>query len=101
MPNNSRIKLIKRFEFIIAIIGLVMGSCSDGWERTKPELSTVTESVYAAGTVKVTDQYTVLPVVSGILQKILVKAGDTVQAGTPLFLLDNRTAGLNAESARL
>ena len=92
---------MKRFTFILAVIGLFLGGCSDGWERTKPVISPLTESVYAAGTVKATDQYTVFPVVSGILQRIMVKEGDTVKAGTPLFLLDNRTAGLNAESARL
>src|SRR5688572_4384201 len=76
-------------------------ACSDGWERTKPVLSSVTESVYAAGIVKANDQYTVYPLVSGILVDIMVKAGDTVKAGAPLFRLDNRTAGLNTENARL
>jgi HlyD family secretion protein len=92
---------MKRVGSIIAVIGLALGACSNRWEQTKPVRSTVTESVYAAGRVKATHQYTVYPVVSGILQDLLVDAGDTVQPGTPLFRLENRTAGLNTESARL
>ena len=39
--------------------------------------------------------------VNGILEKVLVEAGDEVKAGDPLFILDNRTAALTTESARL
>ncbi|KAA5539944.1 efflux RND transporter periplasmic adaptor subunit [Adhaeribacter rhizoryzae] len=92
---------MKRFACIFVVIALVLGGCSDGWERTKPVISPLTESVYATGNVKATDQYSVFPVVSGIVQRVMVKAGDTVKVGTPLFLLDDRTAGLNAQSARL
>jgi HlyD family secretion protein len=92
---------MKPFRYIVTVISLALWGCPNRAERIKPEISTITESVYAAGTVKATDQYSVYPVVSGILQKRLVKAGDTVKVGTPLFLLDNHTAGLNTESARL
>ncbi|MGV3502802.1 MAG: efflux RND transporter periplasmic adaptor subunit [Adhaeribacter sp.] len=92
---------MKRAAPFLAFTGLLLGGCFSGGEQTRPVLSPITESVYAAGTVKATNQYTVYPVVSGILQAILVEAGDTVRAGTPLFRVENRTAGLHTESARL
>lgn len=92
---------MRRAAPFIALIGLGLGACFNRGEKTKPVLSPITESVYAAGTVKAANQYTVFPLVSGILQDILVEAGDTVRAGTPLFRLESRTAGLNTESARL
>ncbi|QHL89478.1 HlyD family efflux transporter periplasmic adaptor subunit [Nibribacter ruber] len=64
-------------------------------------MSDITESVYASGTVKAAGQYTAFPVVSGIVQTILVEPGDTVQKGTPLFLLEDNTATLNARNAQL
>lgn len=82
-------------------MAVFLGACSGRWEQTKPVLSPVTESVYAAGTVKAANQYTVYPVVSGILQQILVRAGDTVRPGAPLFRLEDGTVGLQAENARL
>ncbi|AKQ44614.1 hypothetical protein TH63_01570 [Rufibacter radiotolerans] len=86
---------------LIALLALLLVSCSEEQERVKPRVSSIAESVYASGTVKATDQYTAYPKVSGIVQEILVKAGDTVKAGDPLFKLENNAATLNARSAQL
>ncbi|WP_460891683.1 efflux RND transporter periplasmic adaptor subunit [Rufibacter soli] len=90
----------KQFPFLV-VLALLLISCSEEQERVKPRVSSIAESVYASGTVKAADQYTAFPKVSGLVQAILVKAGDTVKAGDPLFRLENTTAALNARNAQL
>ncbi|AMM51452.1 hypothetical protein TH61_10085 [Rufibacter sp. DG15C] len=92
---------MKKYIRVIVLLLLLVVSCKEKQEKTKPRLSAITESVYASGTVKAAEQYTAFPVVSGIVQTILVKAGDTVQKGAPLFLLEDNTASLNARNAQL
>ncbi|CAN5214865.1 efflux RND transporter periplasmic adaptor subunit [soil metagenome] len=76
-------------------------ACGENEIKIKPEINTVTESVYASGIVKAQDQYNVYPVVTGLLQKIYVTEGDSVKQGDPLFLIENQTSALNTDNARL
>jgi RND family efflux transporter MFP subunit len=76
-------------------------SCSKERPRTKPTVQSITESVYASGTIKAIGQYSVYATVSGILQSKLVAEGDTVVQGQTLFQLENVTSGLNTENSRL
>ena len=86
---------------IALVILLSVFSCSKKPAQFKPELSNITESVYASGAVKAADQYNVYPEVSGILNEIKIKPGDSVKKGQILFVLDENTAAYNTESARL
>ncbi len=61
----------------------------------------ISESVYASGIIKSKDQYRVFSTVAGLIQKILVKEGDVVKKGDPLFVVKNETSKLNAENAKL
>jgi len=61
----------------------------------------ITESVYASGIIKSQNQYQVFSTVSGLIQTILVKEGDLVKKGDPLFILQSETTKLNAENAKL
>ncbi|MBK6835171.1 MAG: efflux RND transporter periplasmic adaptor subunit [Bacteroidetes bacterium] len=85
---------------IIVLLGLLV-SCSKERVHIKPTISDITESVYASGKVKADQQYNVYSTVNGILQSILVKAGDSVSIGTQLFVLDNMTSELNSQNALL
>jgi HlyD family secretion protein len=76
-------------------------ACGQERERIKPQLEDITESVYASGTVKAANQYTVYPTVSGILQQVAVQSGDSINKGTAMFALDNTAPELNTEQARL
>jgi multidrug efflux pump subunit AcrA (membrane-fusion protein) len=67
----------------------------------KPNIGTITESVYASGVVKSEDQYTVYSTVNGVLQKINVTAGQTIIKGQSLFKIESDKASLNTENARL
>jgi len=88
---------LKQLVIVIALVGLF--SCSKERAHIKPVVSDITESVYASGKVKAEQQYNLFSTVNGILQTILVKAGDSVAIGTPLFVLDNMTSELNSENA--
>jgi multidrug efflux pump subunit AcrA (membrane-fusion protein) len=76
-------------------------ACSEERESTTPTIGPITESVYASGTVKALAQYTVYPVVNGIVTHVLVLEGDTVKAGDALFRIDDRSSEIGERSARL
>ena len=83
------------------ILLLIFISCKDKFDETKPIIGDVTESVYASGIIKSENQYTVFSIVSGILNKIDVVAGQTIANDQLLFELENDKAELNTENARL
>jgi HlyD family secretion protein len=51
--------------------------------------------------VKSKNQYQVFPNVSGIIDVIFVKEGDTVKAGQPILKIYNMVQELNKENAEL
>lgn len=70
-------------------------------ETIKPELRSISESVYASGTVKALDQYEAFTLASGPIQEIFVKEGDTVEIGTPILAVFSEREKLSRESAEL
>jgi HlyD family secretion protein len=80
---------------------LLLGSCGQKNETTQPIVENITESVYASGTVKSRNQYNLYSTVNGIIKEIYVREGDTVQKGSPIMKIQNETARLNAENARI
>ena len=61
----------------------------------------ITESVYASGIIKSKNQYQVFSTVGGLIQQIMVKEGDVVKKGDPLFVIKSETSKLNTENAQL
>ncbi|ULQ50838.1 efflux RND transporter periplasmic adaptor subunit [Flavihumibacter fluvii] len=93
-----------RFHFIFGCILLISSSISSC--RQKTEQTTVTEekiieSAYASGTVKSRNQYQLYATVNGIIKEIFVSEGDTVKKGSPIMKIQNETARLTAENARI
>lgn len=86
----------------LSLILFGLSSCSTKEnEEFTPKLSNVTESVYASGIIKAENQYTVFSSVSGVLQKINVSVGQTINNNQVLFNIENDKASLNTENARL
>lgn len=85
---------------IISII-LLLFSCNNNDKGILPDAGPLTESVYASVTIKPDSLYEVYAAVAGILQDNLVKEGDTVTKGQPLFQIVNNTPLLQVENARL
>ena len=62
---------MKRY-FFIALLGLSI-SCGRSPETIHPSTESITESVYASGTISTTDQYQVFPAAAGVINKVWVK----------------------------
>ncbi|GAB3242366.1 efflux RND transporter periplasmic adaptor subunit [Hymenobacter seoulensis] len=88
---------VHRFLLLI----LTVASCREKSERIKPVWSAISESVYAAGTVKSGRQYQAFASVGGIIQQVLVREGDSVRVGTPLLSIANDVQQLSQENAAL
>lgn len=88
-----------RFPYLAALVLLV--ACSKKQESTQPVVQDITESVYASGTVKSRDQYQVFASANGLIEKILVREGDTIKRGQPIITIVNTAAKLSEANARL
>jgi multidrug efflux pump subunit AcrA (membrane-fusion protein) len=87
--------------FVTMLFGLCLLACNKKAETTQPVIEDITESVYASGMVKSKDQYQVFATVSGIIQKIHVREGDTIGLGAPLFSVLNEQSRMVRENAQL
>ncbi|RAU82767.1 efflux RND transporter periplasmic adaptor subunit [Pontibacter arcticus] len=90
-----------RFYLFGLLFILALAACSKKQETTQAAVMDISESVYASGVIKSKNQYTVFPMVSGILQQVLVTEGDEVKKGDPLMLIENEAARLSTENARI
>ncbi len=88
-------------KILLVIISLLIISCKVKQETTKPIEEGITESVYASGIIKSTNQYNVFSTVNGVIGEILVKEGDVVNKGDAILKLVNTNAQLNTENAVL
>ena len=75
--------------------------CGSKTETIHPKTQDITSSVYASGTIKSKSQYKAIPLVSGIIQEVLVDDGDFVKKGQLLFRIDNKAQLINEENAAL
>ena len=76
-------------------------SCGEEQEKVNPVEENITESVYASGIVKSSDQYQVFSPVNGIIQRIFVTEGDSIKKGGSILQVKNEQAQLNIEGAQL
>lgn len=76
-------------------------SCGEEQEKVNPVEENITESVYASGIVKSSDQYQVFSPVNGIIQRIFVTEGDSIKQGGSILQVTNELARLNIEGAQL
>jgi HlyD family secretion protein len=83
------------------ICSLLLLSCQIGPVKVKPTLEDISESVYASGVIKSKNQYEAYSSVNGIIKEVLVQEGDSVNEGTPLLKISNKTSVLNAKNAQL
>lgn len=86
---------------ILILFGLGLFACSKKEESISPTTGTITESIYASGTIKSTDQYQAFVSISGIIEEIFVHEGQEVEVGTPLLRVSNETQKFNLENAQL
>jgi len=82
------------------MLGLLAG-CQDKAEHVKPVWAAISESVYAAGTVKSGRQYQAFASAGGIIQTVFVREGDSVRVGTPVLSIASDVQQLTQENAAL
>jgi len=76
-------------------------SCNKKQEKIKPEIKSITESVYASGIIKSKDQYQVYSSVNGIIEKVFVSEGDIVKKGDSLIAISNEIQSIQEENSKL
>lgn len=87
--------------FLGAAAVLLLFSCRQKAETTRPVVQNITESVYASGKVKTKNQYEAYSPVAGIIRHVHVTEGDLVRKGDPLISLINEAQQLSAENATI
>ena len=80
---------------------LILFACGKKAESTLPTIESITESVYASGSVESIDQYQVFASVNGIISSVNVSEGDVIDAKTKLFSIFNESSRINRENAEL
>jgi len=80
---------------------LLLFACSEKPDTLYPELSEITESVYASGNIKAMDQYTLFPSVSGTLIKFMAQPGDSIKIGDTICIIENDFAELEKRNSQL
>ncbi|MFC5624729.1 efflux RND transporter periplasmic adaptor subunit [Algoriphagus winogradskyi] len=88
--------------FSVLPLSVIFLSCgSDSREPIQPEITGITESVYASGNIKAVDQYDAFTNASGPIQEIFVEEGDSVSIGTPLLAVFSEREKLSRENAEI
>lgn len=86
---------------IACIVIITLAACSKKGQTYKPMTETITESVYASGTIISKDQYQVFPKTSGIIESRMVNEGDSIAKNGILYAIVNESSRLNRENAAL
>ncbi len=92
---------MQRKSLLIAVLLIILTACKSDVERVQATVEAISESVYASGIVKSGDQYEAFSTVNGIVEELLVSEGDSVNKGTHLLKITNRTPLLNLSNAQL
>lgn len=83
------------------VLLLFLYACKDKTEKLHPRYSSISESVYASGSLKSKNQYFAFANAGGILKSIVVKEGDTVKKGSPLLFIANDVQRFSKNNAEL
>jgi len=78
---------------------LLLLSCGSPENTIQPEYKSLTEAVYASGTIRPANEYQVFAPIGGILRQRLVQEGETVTEGQLLFAISQEANDLRLESA--
>jgi multidrug efflux pump subunit AcrA (membrane-fusion protein) len=84
----------------LAVVILLAVSCSKEEATITPQRRTITQAVYASGKIFPVSFIRVASKVPGIVEKLLVKPGDTVVKGQPLLRIRAVSSELAVESAQ-
>jgi RND family efflux transporter MFP subunit len=86
---------------IYSLLLLLLFSCKDERESTKPISKEMVEAVYSSVLLEPIDVYKVNASISGYIDQLLVKEGDLVKVGDVLCVISNKPIQLNQQNAAL
>lgn len=98
-------KKIAAVLMVTAILSSALFGCSGAGKQTEVTVAAAKEgkdlsAMVWQGTVEALSNVDIIPVASGKVTQILAKEGDHVEAGSPLFQIDNQDASLQLEQAK-
>ncbi|MBC7388904.1 MAG: efflux RND transporter periplasmic adaptor subunit [Opitutaceae bacterium] len=88
-------------QILIFVSALFFSSCKSKYEKAKPSIESVSESIYASGLIKSRNQYQAFVTVNGTINSILVSEGDTVKKGALILTISNEAQRLGKDNAQL
>ena len=110
MPRKKRRKIVRRFIFLLILIAIGLGvwkflSAKKGGEETEVltdvvQYNSITSTVEGSGLTKAKDSETITIATTGTVSEVFVNEGDTVEPGTPLFVIDSDAARTAVDKAR-
>ncbi|WP_300637959.1 HlyD family efflux transporter periplasmic adaptor subunit [uncultured Oscillibacter sp.] len=110
MPRKKRRKMVRWFIFLLVLAAIGLGirhflSAKGGGEQTEVLTATVqygsiTSTVDGSGLTKAKDSETITIATTGTVSEVFVNEGDTVEPGTPLFIIDSDAARTAVDKAR-
>ncbi len=110
MPRKKRRKMVRWFIFLLVLAAIGLGirhflSAKGGGEQTEVLTATVqygsiTSIVDGSGLTKAKDSETITIATTGTVSEVFVNEGDTVEPGTPLFIIDSDAARTAVDKAR-
>lgn len=92
--------ILKPYIFILLSL-LVITACTEKQEEIRPQISDLTESIYASVSIQPEDDYLVYTSTSGILEKVFIDEGDEIKKGQILAKVTTTNPVINRDNARL
>jgi multidrug efflux pump subunit AcrA (membrane-fusion protein) len=83
-----------------AFLLFIFFSCGKKQDVIHPEYRTITQSVYASGTIRSRDQYQVFANMPGLIRRLYITEGDSIRKGQTLVVISNPTAALNTQNSK-
>ena len=110
MPRKKRRKIVRWFIILLVLIAVGLGvwkflSAKKGGEETEVltdvvQYNSITSTVEGSGLTKAKDSETITIATTGTVSEVYVNEGDTVEPGTPLFVIDSDAARTAVDKAR-
>ncbi len=110
MPRKKRRKIVRWFIFLLILIAAGLGirqflAAKNSGEETEVltdvvQYSSITSTVEGSGLTKAKDSETITIATTGTVSEVFVNEGDTVEPGTPLFIIDSDAARTAVDKAR-
>ncbi|MCX4372353.1 MAG: HlyD family efflux transporter periplasmic adaptor subunit [Dysosmobacter sp.] len=110
LPRKKRRKIVRRFIILLILIAaglgirhFLAGRSSEGETEVLTDIvqySSITSTVEGSGLTKAKDSETITIATTGTVSEVFVNEGDTVEPGTPLFVIDSDAARNAVDKAR-